>query len=95
MGRLCDAVHIGFVIRPEWDPSKTLNVEDIKVTTIISRQIEQIEGWSEIVDRLASVVRREIGLPHILQFRTKLSQVSPPPGYTLNNVTSGSRHGRL
>ncbi|KAF7970979.1 hypothetical protein HWV62_22469 [Athelia sp. TMB] len=90
MGRLADVVHIGFTLRPEWDPSKALNVDDIEVTTIVSRQVEQMEGWKEIVARLADVVRREIGVPHILQFRTKLSQVTPPPGYTIDDITRGS-----
>ncbi|KAF7976738.1 hypothetical protein HWV62_5710 [Athelia sp. TMB] len=95
MGRLADVVHIGFTLRPEWDPSKPVNVDNIEVVTTISRQVEQMEGWKEIIDRLADMVRREIGVQHILQFRTKLSQVTPPPGYTFDDTTRNSIHTPL
>ncbi|KAF7984186.1 hypothetical protein HWV62_16878 [Athelia sp. TMB] len=92
MGRLADVVYIGFAVRPEWNPTIPLKLEDISIVPTVSRQVEQMDGWADVVKKIEDIIRREIALPHILQFRTKLEQITPPPGYALDDATRNSIH---
>ncbi|KAF7977126.1 hypothetical protein HWV62_4744 [Athelia sp. TMB] len=92
MGRLADVVHIGFSVRPEWNTVFPLKLESIHIVPTVSRQIEQMDGWAGAVSKMEEIFRREIALPHIIQYRTKLNQIQPPPGYTLDDETRSSIH---
>lgn len=87
MSRLADVLHIGFAIRPEWNTSEPLRPCNIHVETIASRQTQQLVGWDGIVAKLRNIIQEELGTAHIMQFQTKLRQVSPGPGYQIDAET--------
>jgi hypothetical protein len=87
MGHLADVLHVSFVIRPEWNPTQPLHPSGIHVEVVESRQISQFVGWSGIVERMTDIIREDLGVPHIMQFKPKLEQVSPGFGYILDPTT--------
>ncbi|KAF7964988.1 hypothetical protein HWV62_1174 [Athelia sp. TMB] len=87
MARLADVVHIGFAVRAEWNPTLPITLDSIEIVPTVTRQIEQMNGWSAVVEKMEAIFRREIALPHILQYATKLGQIRPPPGNTLDEAT--------
>lgn len=95
MDRTADVLHIGFVVRPEWDPLVPLHWSNIHVETITSRQFGQLPGWAGIADRISDIVRQELGLTHLIQFREKLNQVSPRNGYLVDAETRAAMLGNL
>jgi hypothetical protein len=102
MGRLADILHVSFAIRPEWNPEEELHWSNIHIETITSRQVQQLDGWSKVVHKLENIIRKELGVQHILQFKGKLDRISPGPGYVidhpmwrtmLQNITLASGRG--
>lgn len=87
MGRLADILHIGFAVQPDWNPNEPLHASNIHVETFASRQVEQLTGWGTIVLKLQKIIQEELGVAHIMQFQTKLHQVSPGPGYRVDPET--------
>ncbi|KZP08002.1 hypothetical protein FIBSPDRAFT_965201 [Athelia psychrophila] len=95
MARLADVVHIGFAVRAEWNPTVPVQLDNIEIVPTASRQVEQMDGWADVVIKMEDIFRREIALPHILQYSTKLKQIRPPPGHTLDDATRDLMHHPL
>lgn len=90
MGRLADILHVGFAVRPDWNPTRTLHPSQVHVEVFTSRQVQQLAGWEGIVAKLRKIFQEELGVAHITQFQTKLHQVSPGPGYAIDPKTQRS-----
>lgn len=90
MDRLADVLHISFAVRPEWNPNEPLHWSNIHVETIESRQIQQLPGWTDVVQRLTNIIQEELGVAHIMQFKNKLSRLSPTTGYQVDSETHRS-----
>jgi hypothetical protein len=90
MDRLADVLHISFAVRPEWNPNEPLHWSNIHVETIESRQIQQLPGWADVVQKLTNIIQEELGVAHIMQFKNKLSRVSPTTGYQVDPETHRS-----
>ncbi|KAG1888203.1 hypothetical protein F4604DRAFT_1950679 [Suillus subluteus] len=86
LGRLADVLFVGFAIRPEWNPSQPLTPSNIDV---------EFPELSTTVTKLKDIVQRELGVPHLLQFRHKLHQLQPGPGYVLDPETRQAVVGNI
>lgn len=95
MDRVADILHVGFAIRPEWNPETPLHWSNIHVETIPSRQVAQLPGWGDIVARIGDILRKELGVAHLLQFCTKLEQISPGIGYRIDSETRRAIVGNI
>lgn len=90
MSRLANILHVGFVVRPDWNLSLPLHPANIKVETLASRQVMQLAGWDSVIAKIQKIVQEELVVAHIMQFRMKLNQVSPGPGYRVDPMTQKS-----
>ncbi|KAG1851167.1 hypothetical protein F4604DRAFT_1959244 [Suillus subluteus] len=95
LGRLADVLFVGFAIRPEWNPSQPLTPSNIDVEVICTRQLSQFPELSTTVTKLKDIVQCELGVPHLLQFRHKLHQLQPGPGYVLDPETRQAVVGNI
>jgi hypothetical protein len=62
MGRLADVLHVSFTIRPEWNPNEPLHPSAIQIEVVESHQISQFAGWSDIVERMTTMIRNDLYL---------------------------------
>lgn len=73
MGRLADCGFLSFSLRPEWDPTKPINPEDIKIDVIMSRYIKQAFGIdSDCVKDIQAYIRSRIAHQHIQDYGNQL-----------------------
>jgi hypothetical protein len=89
MGQLADVLHVSFTIQPEWNLNEPLYPSAIQIEVVESRQISQFAGWSDIVEYMMTMIHNNLGVPHIMQFKPKLHQVSSGFGYELDLVMQG------
>lgn len=95
MDRTADVMHLSLSVRPEWDPTVPVHWSNIHVETVASRHFIQLPGWAGIADRITNIVRRELALAHVMQFREKLNQVTPRNGYLVDDETRAAMVGNL
>ncbi|KAI0744407.1 hypothetical protein C8Q76DRAFT_687840 [Earliella scabrosa] len=85
--RLADVLFVGFAVRPEWDAGTPLSAAGVEVKVVASRQFQQNPAYSRVLDKLQSIVREELAIPHILHFPDRLLEVTPGPGYAFDQAT--------
>lgn len=95
MDRTADVLHLGLSVRPEWDPQVPVHWSNIHVDTIASRQFSQLPGWATIASKIADIVRQELALAHVMQFRAKLNQITPGHGYLVDAETRAAMVGNI
>ena len=95
MDHTANILHLGLSVRPEWDPSVPVHWSNIHIETIASRQFVQLPGWPAIAEKIADIVQRELSLPHVMQFRDKLNQITPRSGYQIDPETRKVMVGNL
>ncbi|KAG1774965.1 hypothetical protein EV702DRAFT_1047287 [Suillus placidus] len=87
MGRIADILFIVFGLRPEWDPTRPMHASDVQVEVVTSRQFEQFPHFKCIASKLQDIFMQELSVAHIWNFRERLNQVTPGPGYVLDPLT--------
>lgn len=87
MDRVADVLSLTIAVQPEWNRDEKLHWNKIEMEIIPSRQFAQLPGFKGVLDRISNLVRQELALEHILQFRDKLNQVSPGAGYGVDVAT--------
>lgn len=87
MDRVADVLSLTIAVQPEWNRDEKLHWNKIEMEIIPSRQFAQLPGFKGVLDRISNLVRQELALAHILQFRDKLNQVSPGAGYGVDVAT--------
>lgn len=95
MDRIADVLTVTFSVRPEWNPDVPLHWSNVHLETILSRQFAQLPGMTAVVEKMGDIVRRELALSHIFQFRQKLNQVSPRNGYLIDDETRAAMLGNI
>ena len=89
MSWVSNAGFIGFSFQVDWNSSVPFDPDGIKIDTTISHNIVQIPDHKQdaIVDALTKEVREHIAARLVVQFPLRLREVTPGPGYALDENT--------
>lgn len=90
-----DVLFIGFVIRPEWDLSDSLDPLRIEVEQIASHHFRQHPKYQDVADGLCETIQQNIAFPHIYTYHQRLRSVTPGFGYAVDSATRRIRDNEI
>lgn len=90
-----DVLFIGFVIRPEWDLSDSLDPARIEVEQIASHHLRQHPRYQRVADDLCETIKQKIAFPHIYTYHQRLRSVTPGCGYAVDAATRRIRDNEV
>lgn len=90
-----DVLFIGFMVRPEWDLSDTLDPTRIEVEQIVSHHFHQHPRYQDVADNICEVVQQKLAFPHIYTYHQRLRSVTPGCGYAVDAATRRIRDNEI
>lgn len=88
MSRLSDSGVLVFSYKTSWDSRDPLKAADIDVDVVLSRYLQQHFGeHSDLITDMKNLICKHLALQHIIDFKQRLQQVDPGPGYSIDPAT--------